>query len=356
MKRMIAAVLMLSLLLTAACAGKKDSPTESNEDTKTTGTEDPGGTGTEPGETETEDPVSYVPILDFEGIPGGKKLKEDMEAGRIPVECNVLYDQMGSLPDVTVTDPATITKIYELLSEMTVGPESNMGVTDAYHHVYFKLQDGTYVGYSFETAALLSVGGSEYKNYETGGSMEVWRYVRELQDEQMEPAMQIEPGDETDQGEPDDIYEPYSGGIHSFPGRGEAVTVSGPAGELSIVVPEDWYYTISTPQDSYLQISGYGIILEPAVDIEGYIELAVIDEPVGFCGTGIRNENITLGGKDAIAAYDEWAENGMWDHVIFTGTDERIIAVAFDCGSDLWGTDYGVQALKILDTLEFTAY
>ncbi|MBQ6395467.1 MAG: hypothetical protein IJH87_03900, partial [Atopobiaceae bacterium] len=91
-----------------------------------------------------------VPILEFCDDDGTRQLVSDMESGRIPLSCNVLFDQGGGLPDVTITDPETITEIYELLSGVSVGLESPMSITDSYHHVIFTLQDGTTVGWGFE--------------------------------------------------------------------------------------------------------------------------------------------------------------------------------------------------------------
>ena len=126
--------------------------------------------------------ASNVSILDFQNDAKVAKLKSDMEAGRIPVSCNVLYDTMGARPDVDVTDPAVITDIYNALSRVTVVAPSDMSVTDSYHHVSFKLQDGTSVGFSFEGDGLLSGGR---KNYQVSGTGELWKLVRSIQDESM---------------------------------------------------------------------------------------------------------------------------------------------------------------------------
>lgn len=142
------------------------------------------GTGPQAAPTETaplsDSPtIDGTPLLGFEGDAAAAKLVSDMEAGRIPVSCDVLYDQMGSLPNVVVTDPDTITHLFKLVEGIVVTGESDMSVTDSYHHVRFTLQDGTVVGYSFEGEGLLS---RERTNYEVVGDGPLWEFVRQLQD------------------------------------------------------------------------------------------------------------------------------------------------------------------------------
>jgi hypothetical protein len=90
------------------------------------------------------------------------KLIEDMEAGRIPKRCNVLYDTMGARPSVEVTDEETIKQIFELLCEIEVVGPSEWSITDCYHHVFFELQDGTIVGFRFEGEELLVGSETNY--------------------------------------------------------------------------------------------------------------------------------------------------------------------------------------------------
>ncbi|MBQ9827142.1 MAG: hypothetical protein IJM62_00505 [Lachnospiraceae bacterium] len=334
-KMIIAAVLALSLLAAAACK---------NDKTGGSGTEGGDQTEMQTDETEkdtNEDPMppagANVPILDFSGIEGGQKLKDDMEAGRIPVKCNVLFDQMGGRPDVDVEDPEKIKKIYEYFSELEVGPESQYSITDSYHHVIFYLQDGTTVSYGFETAGLLCVKGN---NYEVSGGGRLWEYVKQLQDQKMSA------------GRSNETETPGSKAA-AYEGADLPVTVLGPEGEITITVPKGWYFMLSFTPDGYIQAGDFGIILWPAEDIEGRIEVFYTGEPAGFCGTGITQETMELGGAEAqIARYND---RDMWDHIVFTGIDEHIIAIAYDCGGDLWDTEFGGRALEILDTIEFKA-
>lgn len=134
-----------------------------------------------PGGFSTNSPANTVdPLLEwFADDEGVAKLVSSMERGELPTSANVLYDQMGSLPDVEVSDPATIHRIYEYVSAISVAGESGYSVTDSYHHVFFTLADGTRVGFSFEGEGnLVGPGGT---NYYVVGDGPLWSYVRELQ-------------------------------------------------------------------------------------------------------------------------------------------------------------------------------
>ena len=118
-------------------------------------------------------------ILFFMPSSATAQLVRDMADGRMPISCNVLYDAMGTRPEVTVTDPDTIVELYTRLAQMTVGDQSPMSITDAYHHISFTLEDGTVVGWSFETEALLCVGAENYEAHDNGN---LWGLVQELQE------------------------------------------------------------------------------------------------------------------------------------------------------------------------------
>ena len=156
-------------------------------------------TGVEPApagsEGSDEGPVTIVegtPLIWFVDTDEVAQLRSDMQEGRIPTSCNVLYDQSGTLPDVTVTDPDTIKAIYELVQGMVV-PESGraMSVTDSYHHVIFTLQDGTRAAFNFEGVHNLYWNG---KNYPVIYDDELWMLVRQLQDEQIAGSSAVEDG------------------------------------------------------------------------------------------------------------------------------------------------------------------
>jgi len=269
-------------------------------------------------------------ILWFRDDEGAKKLMEDMSAGKIPQECNVLYDEMGSRPDVTVTDAETITDLYNRLSLMSVGEKSDMSITDSYHHIRFTLQDGTTVSWNFEGRDLLTVGN---ENYEVKDEGNLWFAVRQLQEKAM--------GNEevTDYEEPDD-------GLQN-------ASVGGPYGEISVDVPADWSVKTIHVDEEGLMYGLYGLILKPEKASDGQIELFCTDS-FGVCGTGLVQEEITLAsGKATVGTYDE---HKYWDYITFGEGDPnktkcQIVAQHTNC--DSWTEEMWEEALLVLDSMKF---
>ena len=120
-------------------------------------------------------------LLYLEGDEGCAALMEDMAAGRIPVACNVLYDEGGGRPMVDVTDAETVTELYHLLAQVTVAGPTQESVTDCYHHIVFTLQDGSSVGFSFE-GDIWCCGSAADARAKVENTQALWRLVRELQD------------------------------------------------------------------------------------------------------------------------------------------------------------------------------
>ena len=69
-------------------------------------------------------------ILTFENDAASAQLVSDMDSGKTPKSCSVLYDQMGARPSVTVTDARTMREVYKKLARMHVEGETNMSITD----------------------------------------------------------------------------------------------------------------------------------------------------------------------------------------------------------------------------------
>ena len=163
-------ILMLCSIMMASCtAAPKTEPSPEPAPA-------PGG-----GTAQTGD-IPPDSILFFRNDEGAAKLMKDMEEGRIPVKCRAMYDEMGSRPEVEMTDPEQITEAYRRLSQMTIGAESPMSITDCYHYIVFELQDGTSVGWRFESAGLLCLGT---QNYEVTNAGTIWVMVKDMQDQMM---------------------------------------------------------------------------------------------------------------------------------------------------------------------------
>ena len=164
-------------MLTACSFGGKGSSKEPASTQNQTVTQQSGSQ--QGGSQKSEPAVSENSIVNFQNEKGFVKLREDMKNGDIPIECNVLYDEEGSRPDVTVTDQETIRNIYGQLADITVGDKTDMSVTDSYHHITFRLRNDTYVSFYFEGEDIFCCGED---NYTVSGSRNLWNTVRQLQD------------------------------------------------------------------------------------------------------------------------------------------------------------------------------
>lgn len=135
-------------------------------------------------------------ILYYNGDAGSAKLIRAFEEGNIPTEANILYDQMGSNPDITIRDAETIRKLYELLRVVQVNGESNMSITDCYHHISFKLAENEYVSYFFEGSELWCCGQT---NYDISNGTKLFSFMLELTKEQCELMEEEEASVESDE-------------------------------------------------------------------------------------------------------------------------------------------------------------
>lgn len=116
-------------------------------------------------------------ILFFDDDPGSAELMQFFEDGKVPEEANILFDEMGSNPDITITNSAIIKELYQRLSKITVSKESNTSITDSYHHVQFKLANDKYINYSFEGSDLWCYNS---KNYDITDGGKLFAYMKEL--------------------------------------------------------------------------------------------------------------------------------------------------------------------------------
>lgn len=124
-----------------------------------------------------------TPLLMFDKSREAKTLMEAMEEDRV-VSVNLLYDQGGGNPEMESSDPDIIKRAYKATKNITVrgDEEVNMSVTDAYHHVYFTLDDGSQIGYSFEGEKIIFIhdGTAAGSPHLISGSRELWSLYREL--------------------------------------------------------------------------------------------------------------------------------------------------------------------------------
>ncbi len=175
-KLLITSVILLCMLTACGFGGKGSSKEPASTQNQTVNQQ---GGSQQGGSQKSEPAISGDSIVNFQNEKGFVKLREDMKNGDIPIECNVLYDEEGSRPDVTVTDQETIRNIYGQLADITVGDKTDMSVTDSYHHITFRLRNDTYVSFYFEGEDIFCCGDD---NYTVSGSRNLWNTVRQLQD------------------------------------------------------------------------------------------------------------------------------------------------------------------------------
>lgn len=119
-------------------------------------------------------------LLYFNDDEGSAKLIRCFEEGNVPEEATILYDQMGSNPEITITEPEKIRELYQLLRSVTVIGETNESITDCYHYIQFKLAEDCYVRFSFEGSEIWCY---EKQNYSIGNSQKLFTFMNELTNE-----------------------------------------------------------------------------------------------------------------------------------------------------------------------------
>ena len=110
---------------------------------------------------------------------GCQKLISDMQSGKIPTSCDVLYDHMGGRMNVVTEDATTIAELYNLFTQIKIVEKTDESITDSYHHVIFTLQDGTKVEFSFEDDIWCYGSGVEDR-VKINGAGPFWKKVKEI--------------------------------------------------------------------------------------------------------------------------------------------------------------------------------
>ena len=189
-------------------------------------------------------------LLYFNDDKGSAELIQYFEDGNVPEEVNALYDQEGGNPEITITDAETIKEVYKYLGMIKVDGETDMGATDSYHYVQFKLADDRYIYYSFEGTDIWRYGG---KNYSISNSGKLFGLIKELTDEnafpeesqtEETPAAQQEKGQDAAQSQepaqsqaPDQSQEPTQSQASDDNTDLYKETTSG---NIQIEYPTDW--------------------------------------------------------------------------------------------------------------------
>ena len=247
----------LALSLCTACAKTPETvapvTTEETEETQSAEQTQSSSIQFVPPYTEGNDSTTGIegtPLLEY-GKGNCDQLVADMEAGRIPVEVSLLYDEEGGRPVVTVSDPETIKLVYELVSAIKVIEKSNTSITDSYHHFYFTLQDGSKAGFSFEGTGNICMGKD---NYFVVGDEALWAFVRQLQEEAVDSnrapqwhKIVVDAGDDLIIEFPDGAYDGESVTIHTVGVADEILSVYANGRQLKADDSTEMTYTFVMP-------------------------------------------------------------------------------------------------------------
>lgn len=134
----------------------------------------------------------------------------------------------------------------------------------------------------------------------------------------------------------------------STPTPAETVTASGTAGTLRVQVPNGWKYEVcpeGTLDDSE---ACFGVKIWPDSGSDSCVQLYWSDS-FGVCGTGLKEEALTLAGDSVSAGYYDGNKN--WTFLSFQGKNSGIVAWADPNAG--WFADKGDQLLTVLDTVEW---
>ena len=125
-----------------------------------------------------------------------------------------------------------------------------------------------------------------------------------------------------------------TGAPQQTPTPTETATVSGAAGTLRVQVPDGWKYEICP---------------EGTLDGSGSCVQLYWSDSFGVCGTGLKEESLTLAGDSVSAGYYDGDKN--WTFLSYQGKNSGIIAWA-DPNAP-WFAAQGEQVLAVLDTVEW---
>lgn len=251
---------LLSLLIImigslTACGQQKTASEPQSEPVPESGpvSESSSASETEPAPDSKTTNASTFPInsiLYFNDDKGSAELIQYFEDGNVPKEANALYDQEGGNPEITITDAETIKELYKYLGMIKVDGETDMGLTDGYHHVQFKLADDHYIYYSFEGTDIWRYGG---KNYSISNSNKLFGLIKELTAENAfpveseiteTPAVQQDEAQDADQGqEPSQSQEPNQSQDQDqsqAPDDNTSLYQETTSGNIQIEYPSDW--------------------------------------------------------------------------------------------------------------------
>lgn len=130
------------------------------------------------------------------------------------------------------------------------------------------------------------------------------------------------------------------------PAPTETVTAAGTAGTLRVQVPDGWKYELCPADSLTVSDQAFGVKIWPDSGSNDEIELYWSDS-FGVCGTGLKEETLTLAGDTASAGYYDGSKN--WTFINFRGKNSGIVASTDPDAA--WFADKSESVLTMLDTV-----
>ncbi len=134
---------------------------------------------------------------------------------------------------------------------------------------------------------------------------------------------------------------------------GENVEISGYGKTISITIPEGWEYARVDVANAYIEYGDnpvpeyMGVCIYPKGYNQGNSLTFAYNTQFGVCGTGLTETDVTVAGLPAkMGTYDD---DTMWQFISFD-----LEHYVWNYGADVWWEDYGDEAMKILDTIEYS--
>lgn len=139
-----------------------------------------------------------------------------------------------------------------------------------------------------------------------------------------------------------------TGAPQQTPTLTETATVSGAAGTLRVQVPDGWKYELCPAGTLDGSETDFGVKIWPDSGSDSCVQLYWSDS-FGVCGTGLKEESLTLAGDNVSAGYYDGDKN--WTFLSYQGKNSGIVAWA-DPNAP-WFAAQGEQMLAVLDTVEW---
>ncbi|MBQ6453415.1 MAG: hypothetical protein IJJ14_03550 [Coriobacteriales bacterium] len=118
----------------------------------------------------------------------------------------------------------------------------------------------------------------------------------------------------------------------------------------SFLLPPDWHCRVENVE-LYQDGSGPAqALISPSANAEGFIIISVGNGPVGVCGTGLTQTQVTFNGHPA--SMGVFNEHPYWDFIYLTG-DMEGCNITNACG-ETWWNEYQPEITAILDSIEFS--